>query len=241
MKLLFLWTFIISSTYCHEKNNRFGSELGPVIEGMLNSFFGTLSGTALDPLAIFNMTIPTIPLPGGYLDAKIAFTEVKGMSNCRADNVEVDIQAAGGFIPVEYNGTMDMNFSLPILQVSGSYWTNGVLLSVLPIYGEGAYTIDIIDASFGGGGGITVNVVTGKLQMNWLNLRLSFSQLVTNFEGLLGGGDLGSEINEMISSLATSIINSIIPLITTPLSDAIVNFLNKAFEGINIWDIVPKP
>ena len=57
-------------------------------------------------------------LPGGYLDAKIAFTEVKGMSNCRADNVEVDIQAAGGFIPVEYNGTMDMNFSLPILQVS---------------------------------------------------------------------------------------------------------------------------
>jgi hypothetical protein len=62
--------------------------------------------------------------------------------------------------------------------------------------------------------------------------------LQTNFEGLLGGGDLSDVVNEVISDLAPELFEEVKPSVLPAVADAIVNLANEKLEGVTLSDLL---
>ena len=129
---------------------------------------------------------------------------------------------------VRHFGLKDVKVSLRIrgdLRVTGTYTLKGTAISILPVTGDGDFSIAINGADISA---ITYMIMNDKgpteeekqkIIMKNLDAQVAYKELDFKFENLMGGGIVGSTVNLVINAMGEAIIESqrkmLIELITT--------------------------
>ena len=98
----------------------------------------------------------------------------------------------------------DFSFDLFIIQGDAVYTLDGTIFSLLPLYGEGDMWIELTNLDIKADAGLLIDS-EGYLQVTGLILGAEFDQAVLHLDDLLGGGDFGEVINNLLSVLAPTI------------------------------------
>jgi len=176
---------------------------------------------SMDPLRIINITIPTLIVPGGSIDAQVSSVEVGQLSQLTLTSLNLDFHAL----------VMDLRSILPSLKISGSYKLKGNILKIFPLYGDGAFLIQPLNLVMLGGGSLAVDN-QGHVQLTSIAMDTNFTTMVVDFENLLGGGDLGDTLNLIMTNLGTSVFNQIKPFVIDVLSADIIKVVNLVLSHL---------
>jgi len=202
---------------------------------VINNFFAALDTgipalglPILDPLNLGDITIPTLTVTGGHIDASIQSTAINGLSYLTLTALHLDVPKLA----------MDLRSILPYLKISGQYSIDGIMLGVFPIFGDGPFTVELFDLVMLGGGDLDIDPTGKYLQLSSLKMDANFTTMAFNFENLLGGGDLGATINEIMGQLGSSIFEQVKPKILDGLINGITKVVNDALSQLPIGEAV---
>ncbi|XP_046442167.1 uncharacterized protein LOC124192739 [Daphnia pulex] len=201
---------------------------------VINNFFAALETgipalgiPPMDPLWIGNLTVPTLTVQGGHIDAAIANTAVHYLSTLTVTTLHIDLNAF----------RMDLRSFMPYMKIDGLYDLEGIALVVFPLYGNGPYRIEVFDVNMLGGGSLGLDETGNYLQLTSLEMDATFTTMVVYFENLLGGGDLGDTINDIISELGMAIFELVKPVFIEALTTGIMKVVNDALSHYPIGNL----
>nr|CAH0098060.1 unnamed protein product [Daphnia galeata] len=201
---------------------------------VINNFFAALETgipalgiPPMDPLWIGNLTIPTLTIKGGYIDAAIANTAVHYLSSLTVTTLHIDLNQF----------RMDLRSYMSYMKIDGLYDLEGIAGVVFPIYGNGPYRIEVFDVNMFGGGSLGLDETGNYLQLTSLEMDATFTTMVVYFENLLGGGDLGDTINDIISELGMAIFEIVKPIFIESLTTGIMKVVNDALSHYPIGNL----
>ena len=84
------------------------------------------------------------------------------------------------------------------------YSLDGTIFSLLPLYGNGDMYIELTGLTLNANPGIKIDT-EGYMQVTSLALGADFEGIVLHLDNLLGGGDFGETINNLLSVLGPQI------------------------------------
>ena len=139
---------------------------------------------------------------------------------------------------VRHFGLKDVKVSLRIrgdLRITGTYTLKGTAIGILPVTGDGDFSIAINGADISA---ITYMIMNDKGQteeekqkivMKNLDAQVAYKELDFKFENLMGGGIVGSTVNLVINAMGEAIIESqrkmLIELITNKFHEIVDTLL----------------
>lgn len=141
------------------------------------------------------------------IDMKTGQMAVGGFSGMKMDYIRV----------VRHFGLKDIKVSLRIrgdLRITGNYTLKGTAIGILPVNGDGDFSIAINGADISA---ITYMIMNDKGQteeekqriiMKNLEAQVAYKELDFKFENLMGGGIIGSTVNLVINAMGEAIIES---------------------------------
>ncbi|XP_057364922.1 uncharacterized protein LOC130685614 [Daphnia carinata] len=201
---------------------------------VINNFFAALDEgipalgiPPMDPLWIGNITIPTLTVPGGAIDAAVADTAVHYLSTLVVTTLHIDLAQL----------SMDLRSFMPYMKIDGLYDLSGIAGVVFPIYGNGPYRLEIFEVNMLGGGSMGLDETGNYLQLTSLEMDVSFTTMVVYFENLLGGGDLGDTLNDILSELGMAIFDMVKPIVIENLTTGIMKVVNDALSQYPIGNL----
>jgi len=195
------------------------------LKGQMPTGIPELHIPVLDPLGI-----PTIDehIKEGAADVKILVDNLKidGLSKFETRMVETDLQ------------DLRLTLTLSIPRVSGNavYDLNGKIFNLIPLYGKGGASVQIIDCVCTASAALTMTA-DGHLQADKFDIDPSFGAIMVNLENILGGGNLGKVVNGLISVIGPTLFNRFKPEIRNELNKIIRGELNKALSQVKLSDI----
>lgn len=141
------------------------------------------------------------------VDMKTGQMAVGGFGSMRMDYIRV----------VRHFGLKDIRISVRFggdLKITGNYTLKGTAIGILPVTGEGDFSIAINGADISA---ITYMILNDKGQtdeekqkiiMKNLDAQVAYKELDFKFENLMGGGIVGSTVNLVINAMGEAIIES---------------------------------
>lgn len=141
------------------------------------------------------------------IDMKTGQMSVGGFGNLRMDYLRV----------VRHFGLKDIKVSLRFggdLKITGNYTLKGTAIGIIPVTGDGDFSISIKGADISA---ITYMIMNDKgeteeekkkIIMKNLDAQVAYKELDFKFENLMGGGMVGSTVNLVINAMGEAIIES---------------------------------
>jgi hypothetical protein len=127
---------------------------------------------------------------------------------------------------------------LQIPQIAASadhYFLDGVVASILPIFGDGAadLTIDNINITFAA----SLTTLNDQVGLKNVTVGAAFESIHGQIENFLGG-DMDDVINDIINILGAEIFNSISALIAEDVAMTLQDYVNAQLEGLSLQDLL---
>ncbi|XP_059486835.1 uncharacterized protein LOC132203229 [Neocloeon triangulifer] len=191
----------------------------------LQQGFPTLGIPPLDPLLV----------PHGQFDIETATADVKGSF----DNVTVNGISAYTINKVHMDMLrMKINFDLlfNVIDTLGDRYDVDGVLAVLPIYGTGPFEFTILNMSMIGE--VKMGLVNGSVQVLSMPIDINIAAVSSNMMGIMGGGAMGTIVNDMIDDFAPIIFNEIKAPIIDAAVQRIVAFVNARLQGLTFQDLI---
>ena len=113
------------------------------------------------------------------------------------------------------------------------YSLDGSIFNLLPLYGDGDMLLELNELSIDVQGGLLITA-DGFLQVSDLEMDASFQSANLHLDNLLGGGDFGENINNLLTALAPTIWNEVRPL-EIQIFQFYNCFLNVSIFSSRIW------
>lgn len=182
----------------------------------------------LDPLVIPGLDLG--PLKIGHIaklnKAKFENAVVNGLPNFSIEHIKTSIFA------------MNVNITLhfPLLSIEGLYEIDGMFVSILPVFGKGPFHVYVKDVLAGGNAKLAAS--DGKMSLKTLQLHASIGHVDIELEGLMGGGDLGKEMNGLIQKSGNLLVRNLAPKLATIFSEFARTKLNNALKNMDIGGII---
>ena len=95
------------------------------------------------------------------------------------------------------------------MQGDAVYNLDGTIFSLLPLFGNGDMYIELSTLNIKATAGLLIDA-DGFAQLRGLELNADFDKAVLHLDNLMGGGDFGETINNLISVLAPTIWNEVL-------------------------------
>ena len=149
---------------------------------------------------------------------------IGGFGNLKMDYIRV----------VRHFGLKDVRVSVRFggdLKITGNYTLEGTAISILPVNGDGNFSIAIKGADISA---ITYMIMNTKGQtdedkkkiiMKNLDAQVGYKDLDFQFENLMGGGVVGSTVNLVINAMGEAIIESQRQMLIDILKEQFHNFI----------------
>jgi hypothetical protein len=216
------------NTYIHDTQNL----LDPFIMNVLNLFISImdigipqLGIPVMDPLKVpnvfLNMTDPKLKMKGD-----ITNVAVSGLASSEVTRVQTNLLALSG----------EIDWELPELVIEGDYDIDGLAAFIFPIYGKGPFRIAVSDVKLFAG--IKLTMVGEHIQVKGSFLNIHVGKFDVKFEGLLGGGDLGDTLNEIINIIGQKIFDLIKPSLQDSLMHSMEQFVYSKLMEVTLEDIL---
>jgi len=217
--------FVVAVVRADESVNNYIRAILQNFKGQMATGVPDLKIPVLDPLSI-----PTINehIREGVADIKILVDGLKidGMSKFETQKVDADLQ------------NLRLTLSMKIPHVSGNavYDLNGKLFKLIPLYGKGKASVQLVDLAATGSAALTITA-DGHLQANAFDVDPSFGSIFVNLENILGGGNLGQVVNGVVNMLGKTLFDKFKPDIRRELNKIIIGEINKALRNVKLSDI----
>jgi len=153
--------------------------------------------------------------------------DVKNLATFVIDNIKANLLLL----------RLDFGLSVPEIVAEGErYAINGNLGGLLPVYGEGKFVAAVQGLSLVG------TVVLGSnnsfIYIKTLDLDVNLASAKVNFEGILGGGDLGDLVNDIISDMIPDLLEELKPTVLPDLIQLVLDLVNEKLDGITLQDLL---
>lgn len=181
----------------------------------------------LDPFAVPHFDIPHIEEGAIKLDATIDDLVVTNLASFETRVAHVDLELL----------SLDLELFVPLLRADAIYSLDGVIFSIFPVFGEGAMFLEINELDLTAKAALTLSE-EGFIQVGLLNIDATFGSINVHFDNLVGGGDFGEVINQIISLLGKQIWDLVKPSVLTEVSNALMGVLNDALSKCSLADIL---
>jgi len=181
----------------------------------------------LDPLVIDRKDID-INQDGLVLCGYVENVVVTGLSNFKIVSVQAN----------ETSKTAKIDISLDSLKIFGEHYVfDGNIDGVLPIWGEGAFQIDLNQLTLGAE--MTLGVrADGFLEIGRLFTNMGLGSGTVNFENLLDGGSDAAIANDYISQELPNLLQTHEELLLSSLDTAIRDRLNEFLKEYTFDDLL---
>jgi len=189
--------------------------------------FPDLGIPVLDPFAVPHFDIPHISESGVEADITLDNLMVKNLATFETRNIHVDI--------LDLN--MQIELFVPLLRADGVYSLDGSIFGLLPLYGNGDAYIEITGLDISANPGIIIDA-DGYLQVTELELNAGFQGIKLHLDNLLGGGDFGETINNLLSVLAPQLWDLFKNDLFNELNKVLVSLLNNELKKCPIAQII---
>lgn len=158
------------------------------------------------------------------IDMKTGEMKIGGFGDLKMDYIRV----------VRHFGLKDIKVSLRFggnLQITGNYTLKGQAIGILPVSGDGDFTIAINGADISA---ITYVVMNQKgkneeekkkLIVKNLDAQVGYKELDFKFDNLMGGGIVGSTVNLVINAMGEGIIESQRQMLISILKNQFHNYM----------------
>ncbi|CAL8091481.1 unnamed protein product [Orchesella dallaii] len=90
----------------------------------------------------------------------------------------------------------------------------------------------------GGTGSLGVKLLTGEVFLKNLDFNFTLGELDIKLEGLLGGGELGDLINEIINAVGLNIVTIVETVLHKTIADTLLLIINQQLEGVTLVDLI---
>lgn len=86
--------------------------------------------------------------------------------------------------------------------VQGDAWYNltGLIMGLFPLYGDGDIWLEIYDLDIHAKAAVILNT-EGYVEITEMELSANFSSIKTHLDNLLGGGNFGESVNNLLNLL----------------------------------------
>ncbi|CAG0892937.1 unnamed protein product [Darwinula stevensoni] len=153
--------------------------------------------------------------------------DLRGLSNFEVTNVEFDILSL----------RVDVAADWPKLDVKADrYFLDGTVFGLLPLFGEGYIDMSILE--FAVVGGASLVALPDSVSVGELSFAMTFGELEGVIDGLLGGGDLGDVLNEILNLLGADLFDAVLQMVADDIAVLVQGFLNQMLEGMTLQDII---
>jgi hypothetical protein len=212
------------------------SEISPyIMEGMINSTIEGLRPSIPEPLEIDQLDINFGDFIGeSLISGNLQLSDVS-VSGLKGFQVTFLNMAAVG---------MKLNFTIefPTIDLSTGYLADTVLLTILPIYGNGTSKIQIEGLQVKG---ITQLKLTAPLQLINLTIAIGLERMSFEVNGLL----YDDEFSSFASTLVTSLLNDVVipflnenaGIVSTVISPIIEGLINDVLAGMTATTTTVSP
>lgn len=181
----------------------------------------------LDPFDVPHFDIPHISESGAEIDVTIDNFVITNMATFETTLAHVDITAL----------SLELGLKIPLLRGDADYTLDGSIFSLFPLYGDGPMYVILNELLVGGKAGVTLDT-EGYLQVYELTLDATFDSIDIHFDNLVGGGNFGEVINQVLSLLGPQIWDLVKDDVFKELNGALLSILNDALHKCSINDII---
>jgi len=181
----------------------------------------------LDPFEVPHFDIPHIEEDIIKADITIDDLVIKNLATFNTEVVHLDLEA------------LALNLELTIANLRGDamYSLDGNIAGILPLYGDGPMWLEIHGLDLIAAASVLINE-EGFVVITDMNLEADFTEIKAHLDNLLGGGNFGETINNMLNLLGDFIWDQLKDVLFPILNDFIKDALNDALQGCNIADLI---
>jgi len=181
----------------------------------------------LDPLEVPHFDIPHIDETIIVADIAIDNFVIKNLATFETKIAHVDLEELG----------LDLKLNIANLRGDADYVLDGKVLGIIPLYGDGPMWVEIHDLDLTGRAAVLINA-EGFLEVAELTLDAEFSSIHVNFTNLLGDGNLGESLQNIINLMGGFIWDQLKDFLLPLIDDLLIKVLDDAFEGCSIQELI---
>ncbi|XP_063224228.1 uncharacterized protein LOC134532029 [Bacillus rossius redtenbacheri] len=188
--------------------------------GLLRRAHPLLGLPALDP-CLLRRVDASHRLPGvSEMKGHLSDVTVRGLSAYRVRRLAVNWA----------DSTADLGLSFPEIDVDGSYSVKGTFAEFLPVFGEGPFRVNIRDLELNTV--VCLSYLNKTLSVDALDLDYKFKHFESKFAGLMGGGQTGEAVNEVINEKAPQLLVALSPVLKPLLVRHILGGVNSHLRRV---------
>merc|ERR1719192_2103854 len=181
----------------------------------------------LDPFEVPHFDIPHIEEDIITADVSIENLVIRNLSTFDTKLAHLDLEQL----------SLALELGIKDLRGDAIYNLTGNILGLIPLYGDGDIWLEIYDLDLYAMASVLINE-EGFVRVTEMEVSANFTSIKLHLDNLLGGGNFGESINNLLNLLGDYIWDQLkdilFPLLETVLRDVI----NDALDGCSIADLI---
>ncbi|XP_045104307.1 uncharacterized protein LOC123499836 isoform X2 [Portunus trituberculatus] len=191
------------------------------LENLRNQMVDGWPDLGVPPLDPLDLGTVNIDINSGSNRVKGSLSDVRvlGLSSFNIDKVHSQLLTL----------KVDMELGIPLLEINGTYSITGNA-GILPVYGDGNFRMDAYNFTLKG----MIDLGTteeGYFGVAVLDLDVATPHIEINFEGMMGGGEMGDFVNGILNSMAPEFLQSLEDQYMPLLEETIRHEINQILHG----------
>merc|ERR1711915_560541 len=135
------------------------------------------------------------------------------------------------------NLALSLELGIDLLRGDAIYNLTGNILGLIPLYGDGEIWLEIYDLDLSASAAVVINE-QGFVKVTTMTLSAAFSSIKIRLENLLGGGNFGESVNNLLNLLGDYIWDLVKNALFPLLESVLTNVLNDALDGCSIAELI---
>jgi len=231
MKIVFfLAAFLCVATARSVRDDSLDQYLREILELLKSQMPGGIPDLGIPPLDPFN--IPAFDIPHIEEDIIKADIEVNdlvitNLATFETKIAHLDLEAL----------SLELELTIADLRGDANYKLDGTLAGILPLYGEGPMYLEIFGLDLYAKASVLINA-DGFLTITEMDITADFTDIKIHLDNLLGGGNFGESINNLLNVLGGFIWDQVKEILFPLLDEVLLKVLNDALSGCSIADLI---
>jgi len=186
-----------------------------------------LSIPVLDPFEVPKFEIPHIEEDIIKADISIDNLVITNLSTFITEIAHLDVEDLA----------LELELRIPQLRGDAIYNLTGNILGILPLYGDGPMYLEIDQLDVYAKAAVLINE-QGYVVIQSMQLSANFTDIRAHLDNLLGGGNFGESVNNLLNLLGDFIWDALKDTLFPLLEKVLTDVINDALDGCSIADLI---
>merc|ERR1711953_88522 len=181
----------------------------------------------LDPFAVPHFDIPHIQEDIITADVSIENLVIRNLSTFETRLAHLDLESL----------SLSLELGISDLRGDAIYNLTGNILGLIPLYGNGDIWLEIYDLDLFASAAVLINE-QGFVKVQSMVVSAEFSSIKIHLDNLLGGGNFGESVNNLLNLLGDYIWEQLKVILFPLLESVLTDVINDALDGCSIAELI---